>query len=217
MKKFFVILGVVLAITGCGKDIEKKEEVVKVEKNIPSVEKEIITFKREDNKEIITLESSNLFETGILTIGNKKIEMKEAVSGSGTRMIGENEKSELVVLQHTQNNQEFIVDSNVGVVTEAYVNPFNDIVSAKNTVTVQSSMKAYGNEIKIIPNPFQSSFKVKIPENVLVKEMNLFNTNGKLVAQNLSNPYVSAQLSSGVYFLEIKTFDKTYHKKVIKN
>ena len=39
MKKFFVILGVVLAITGCGKDIEKKEEVVKVEKNIPSVEK----------------------------------------------------------------------------------------------------------------------------------------------------------------------------------
>ena len=87
MKKFFVILGVVLAITGCGKDI--------VEKNIPSVEKEIITFKREDNKEIITLESSNLFETGILTIGNKKIEMKEAVSGSGTRMIGENEKIEI--------------------------------------------------------------------------------------------------------------------------
>ena len=84
MKKFFVILGVVLAITGCGKDIEKKEEVVKVEKNIPSVE-----------KEIITLESSNLFETGILTIGNKKIEMKEAVSGSGTRMIGENEKIEI--------------------------------------------------------------------------------------------------------------------------
>ena len=95
MKKFFVILGVVLAITGCGKDVEKKEEVVKVEKNISSAEKEIITFKREDNKEIITLESSNLFETGILTIGNKKIEMKEAVSGSGTRMIGENEKIEI--------------------------------------------------------------------------------------------------------------------------
>ena len=133
------------------------------------------------------------------------------------RLIGENKKSELVVLQHTQNNQEFIVDSSVGVVTEAYVNPFNDIVSAKNTVTVQSSLKAYGNEIKIIPNPFQNTFQVELPENVLVKEMNLFNTNGKLVVQNISNPYTTSQLASGVYFLEIKTFDKTYHKKVIKN
>lgn len=133
------------------------------------------------------------------------------------RLVGENEQNELVVLQHTQNNQEFIVDSNVGVVTEAYANPFNDIVSAQNTVTVKSSMKAYGNEIKIIPNPFQYSFQVEIPENVLVKEMNLYNTNGKLVATNISNPYTSALLASGVYFLEIKTFEETYHKKIIKN
>lgn len=105
MKKFFVILGVVLSITGCGKDIEKKEEVVKVEKNIPSAEKEIITFKREDNKEIITLESSDIFETGILTIGNKKIEMKEAVSGSGTRMVGKNEKVEI----HFKNKEGILV------------------------------------------------------------------------------------------------------------
>lgn len=133
------------------------------------------------------------------------------------RLVGDDEQSELVVLQHTQNNQEFIVDSSVGVITEAHLNPFSDIVSANNTVVVESSMRAYGNEIKIIPNPSQSTFQVAIPENVLVKEMNLYNTNGKLVAQNISNPYASELLASGVYFLEIKTFDKTYHKKVIKN
>lgn len=98
MKKSFIILGMILTIAGCGKEIEKnekKEEKIKIEQNIPANEKELVTFKREDNKEIVTLESSNYFETGILTIGNKKIEMIEAVSGSGVRLVSKNNEIEV--------------------------------------------------------------------------------------------------------------------------
>ena len=95
MKKSFIILGMILVIVGCGKEVEKKEEKIKIEQNIPASEKELVTFKREDNKEIVTLESSNYFETGILTIGNKKIEMIEAVSGSGVRLVSKNNEIEV--------------------------------------------------------------------------------------------------------------------------
>ena len=60
-------------------------------------------------------------------------------------------------------------------------------------------------------------FQVEIPQKMKVDAMNLYNVSGKLIAQNISNPYPSEQLSSGMYVLEIKTAEKTYHKKIIKN
>lgn len=96
MKRFFIILGVVLAIAGCGKDVEKQEAApAVVEKSVPANETVSLTFKREDNQEKLTLESSNFFETATLKIDNKEIELKEAVSGSGTRLVNENEKIEI--------------------------------------------------------------------------------------------------------------------------
>lgn len=133
------------------------------------------------------------------------------------KLTGASGQSEIVVLQHTQNNQEFVVDTNIGVVLEIQIDPFQDIISKNNTVSVKSSMKAYGNEIKIIPNPFQSSFQVVIPENVQVEALNLYDTKGKLIRKNISNPYHAEQLASGMYILAIETPSKTYHKKIIKN
>ena len=133
------------------------------------------------------------------------------------KLTGTSGQSEIVVLQHTQNDQEFVVDTNIGVVLEIQIDPFQDIISKDNTVSVKSSMKAYGCEIKIIPNPFQSSFQVAIPENVQVKTLNLYDTKGKLIGKNISNPYNAEQLASGMYILAIETPSKTYHKKIIKN
>lgn len=133
------------------------------------------------------------------------------------KLTGTSGQAEIVVLQHTQNNQEFVVDTSIGVVLEIQIDPFQNIISKNNTVSVKSSMKAYGNEIKIIPNPFQSSFQVVIPENVQVEALNLFDIKGKLIHKNIGNPYNAEQLASGMYVLAIKTPSKTYHKKIIKN
>ncbi len=133
------------------------------------------------------------------------------------RLTGANGQTENVVLQHTQNNQQFVVDTNVGKVSFIEINPFNDIVCTNNQVTIQETVVPVVEELKVFPNPSQLSFQVQIPENMKVSAMNIYSASGKLVAQNISNPYSSQQLASGMYVLEIKTADKTYHKKVIKN
>ncbi|UUV22651.1 M1 family aminopeptidase [Paenimyroides aestuarii] len=130
---------------------------------------------------------------------------------------GNNGATETVVLQHTQNNQQFIVDTSVGMIELVTINPFNDIVSKDNTVRLTTAENPQPTEIKVYPNPSKTSFEVAIPEDITVLAMNIYSINGKLVAKNISNPYPSEQLASGTYLLEIQTPEKTYHKKIIKN
>lgn len=130
---------------------------------------------------------------------------------------GNNGTTETVVLQHTQNNQQFIVDTGVGMIDLVTFNPFNDIVSKDNTVQLTTAETPQPTEIIVYPNPSKTSFEVAIPEDITVLSMNIYSINGKLVAKNISNPYPSEQLASGTYLLEIQTPEKTYHKKIIKN
>ncbi|WCM40986.1 T9SS type A sorting domain-containing protein [Flavobacterium sp. CBA20B-1] len=130
---------------------------------------------------------------------------------------GNNGATETVVLQHTQNNQQFIVDTGVGMIDLVTFNPFNDIVSKDNTVRLTTAETPQPTEIIVYPNPSKTSFEVAIPEDITVLSMNIYSINGKLVAKNISNPYPSEQLASGTYLLEIQTPEKTYHKKIIKN
>ncbi len=133
------------------------------------------------------------------------------------RLTGTTGQSEVVVLQHTQNNQQFIVDTNVGVVEKVEINPFNDIISKDNTGNLSIATNYTDSKISVYPNPTQTSFFVDVPANVKVQSMNIYSVNGKLVAQNISNPYASTQLANGVYILEIKSAEQTFHKKIIKN
>ncbi len=133
------------------------------------------------------------------------------------RLTGTTGQSEVVILQHTQNNQQFIVDTNVGMIEMVEIDPFNDIISKDNTGNLSNAANYIDTKISVYPNPTQTSFFVDLPKNVTVQSMNIYSVNGKLVAQNISNPYSSAQLANGVYVLEIKSNEKTYHKKIIKN
>src|SRR5690606_6979936 len=69
------------------------------------------------------------------------------------RLTGASGQSETVVLQHTQNNQQFLVDTNVGTVNIVQVNPFQDIISKNNTVEITDTASASVNQIRIFPNP----------------------------------------------------------------
>ncbi len=133
------------------------------------------------------------------------------------RLTGGNGETENVVLQHTQNNQQFVVETNVGKVVAIEVNPLQDIVCKDNQVTVKEAQVPVVEELNVFPNPSQTSFQVQIPESMKVLTMNIFDLKGKLISKNISNPYVSEQLAGGVYILEIQTPEKIYHKKIIKN
>lgn len=103
MKKKIMILGLIIAVSACGKESKVQEEYVKsngeviATQTVPTVNETVIfNFKRADNNEIITLKTSNSFETAILKIGDKIIELEENVSGSGTRMVNKEAKIEII-------------------------------------------------------------------------------------------------------------------------
>lgn len=133
------------------------------------------------------------------------------------KLTGANNQSELVVVQHTQNNQQFIVDTNVGTIQNVQINPFQDIISKNNTVTLGTSKVTLDKEIKVFPNPTKDLFQIEIPEGMGVSSINLYDMKGKLVAGNIHNPYQANQLASGTYILTIETASHIFHKKVVKN
>lgn len=132
------------------------------------------------------------------------------------KLIGGGNQSQIVVLQHTQNHQEFIVDTNIGVVNNIQVNPFQDIISKNNTITLSTNNESIENEVKVIPNPVSSSFEVIIPKNTKIKSLILYDARGKLVDSQVTYKYNTENLASGVYFLAIETGKQTFHKKIIK-
>lgn len=133
------------------------------------------------------------------------------------RLTGASGQSENVVLQHTQNHQQFVVDTSVGTINIIQVNPFQDIISKNNTVEITAAESGSVNQIKVFPNPSKDVFNIEFPKDLLVSEMNLYDVNGKLVARSIQNPYKASALASGTYILAVKTQDRIYHKKLVKN
>lgn len=133
------------------------------------------------------------------------------------RLTGASGQSENVVLQHTQNHQQFVVDTSVGTINIVQVNPFQDIISKNNTVEITAAESGSVNQIRVFPNPSKDVFNIEFPKDLLVSEMNLYDVNGKLVARSISNPYKASALATGTYILAVKTPDRIYHKKLVKN
>lgn len=130
---------------------------------------------------------------------------------------GANDQTEIVVLEHSENHQEFIVDTHIESLEEIIVNPFYDIISKDSTVDIRDGAALQAEGIVVFPNPTNASFQIVVPKEMDVLSMDLYDTKGKLIARNISNPYDVTRLSSGTYVLRIATSDKIHHKKVIKN
>lgn len=130
---------------------------------------------------------------------------------------GSNGETELIVLEHTENNQEFMVDVSLLDVQSIEVDPFADIITKDSKISIQEGVALQSGEIVVFPNPTADAFQVVFPKNMEVLSMDLYDTKGKLIRKNINNPYHSSELSGGVYVLRIETAEQIYHKKVVKN
>lgn len=130
---------------------------------------------------------------------------------------GSNGETELIVLEHTENDQEFMVDVSLLDVQSIEVDPFADIITKDNKVSIQEGVALQSGEIVVFPNPTADTFQVVFPKDMEVLSMDLYDTKGKLIRKNINNPYHSSELSGGVYVLRIETAEQIYHKKVVKN
>ena len=132
------------------------------------------------------------------------------------QLIDENNQTETVVLHHTQNHQEFVLDTQLQKIQTIVIDPFKDIISANNQVTIKEG-EVLVEDFKVFPNPSKNFFQVQIPSSWEVKSISLFDTKGKMIAKNVGNLYQTEHLASGMYILSVETAERTYHKKVIKN
>ena len=123
---------------------------------------------------------------------------------------------EQLVLQHSENNQEFIIDTELQI-KEVLIDPYFDIIGKDHTVSLRKGMAFQEEEAVVFPNPVTDNFQVVLPKDTEILSMKLYDTSGKLIDEKVINPYDASKLSSGVYLLEIKTEEKVYHKRIIKD
>lgn len=129
---------------------------------------------------------------------------------------GLNNDFEQLVLLHSENNQEFVIDTKFQV-KEVLIDPYFDIIGKDHTVNLRKGMAFQKEEVVVFPNPVTDAFQVVFPEGIEALSMKLYDTSGKLIDKSVVNPYDASKLSSGVYFLKVQTDEKVYHKRIIKD
>lgn len=133
------------------------------------------------------------------------------------KFIGPNNQSETVVLNHTQNSQEFIVDLPFEVPTNVVINPDKDIITKNDSYTLgNNSFDKLSNAIQVSPNPVSEVLTIEKQGDFEIQTIDVFSVNGQKVLKNVSNPVEVSQLSSGNYIAVIATDLGTFHKKFIK-
>lgn len=129
---------------------------------------------------------------------------------------GTDNNFEQLVLHHSENNQEFIIDTGL-LVKEVVIDPFYDIIGKNHTVSLHYGDAFKEHEVVLFPNPVTDSFQIVVPGETEILAMNLYDINGKLIDKNIASPYDARNLSTGVYTLMINTTERVYHKRILKN
>lgn len=132
------------------------------------------------------------------------------------RVYGSNGQTFDFVVEHTTNEQEFIVNVPFTIVDFEF-DPNKHIISNFNNTTLGLNTVNLANVIQLIPNPTSADLRVEYPQNISIKNIQVYSNLGQLVLET-QNPLMNVtSLSNGVYFLTITTSEGTFHKKFIKN
>ena len=130
---------------------------------------------------------------------------------------GPNGQSETVVLNHTQNNQEFIVDLPFYAPTNVIINPDKDIITKNSTYTLgNDSFNKISNNIQVSPNPVNDLLTIEKKGDFEIQSIDVFSVNGQKILADVVSPIEVSDLSSGNYIAVIATDFGTFHKKFIK-
>ena len=121
-----------------------------------------------------------------------------------------------VVLEHTSNGQQFIVNVPFAV-TSATFDPEKHLISKNNSTTLGIPSLDWANVIQLIPNPTTNYLSIEIPETMLLEKVVVLNQLGQTIQTGFENKLNVSSLSNGVYYLNMHTSAGTFYKKFIKN
>ena len=120
-----------------------------------------------------------------------------------------------VVLDNTVDGETFIKNVPFAI-TSIDFDPDKHIISRNSNATLGTSAFEMENAITVAQNPASNFVSIQTPSSVNVESVSIYNHLGQLVATKNSANFSITELSTGVLFLEIKTSEGTFHKKMIK-
>lgn len=121
-----------------------------------------------------------------------------------------------VILEHTSNGQQFIVDVPFAV-TDVDFDPKKHIISKNNSATLGLNSVDLAAVIQLYPNPASTELNIKIPDTINVEKAIIFNHLGQQIRETTSSTILVSGLSDGIYYISLMTSEGTFHKKFIKN
>ena len=137
-------------------------------------------------------------------------------AGVPIRLIGIMGESLDLVLDNTENNQQFTETVNF-TVQEVLFDPRTDLISKNNTVSLSIPNYNLG-EIAIYPNPTNNILHIDKPENLEINALKVYNNLGQLLWQSKAVSQIDLSgFDSGVFILQIQTNDKVLNHQFIKN
>ena len=119
-------------------------------------------------------------------------------------------------LVQTANKQEFFVEADFNV-AELKIDPDLWLVSKTSSI-VSHNNEIILDKIGIYPNPFTDNFYLFLPSGQKLISVRLYTTEGLLIKESHGNEknFYWPELSSGVYFLQIKTDSGNFEQKIVK-
>ena len=137
-------------------------------------------------------------------------------AGVPIRLIGIMGESLDLVLDNTENNQQFTETVNF-TVQEVLFDPRTDLISKNNTVSLSIPNYNLG-EIAIYPNPTNNILHIDKPENLEINALKVYNNLGQLLWQSKAVSQIDLSgFDSGVFILQIQTNNKVLNHQFIKN
>lgn len=133
------------------------------------------------------------------------------------RLVGTEGEILDLILHHTINGEIFIKTVNFQV-ADVLINPEYDIIS-KNNKTVLSTDKSFLNmDIVFYPNPVSERLTIKKPDVLSIDEVRIYNALGQLMSTSVGHSTIDVtMLSSGLFFVELRTNMGRINKSLLKN
>lgn len=131
------------------------------------------------------------------------------------RLIGSGGAFLDVVLDNTHNHEVFLVDVPF-VVTDLIFDPEKHLISKNNSTTLGVSDFAFSDAVQLYPNPAEDKLQVFVPDYIQIERLTIINTAGQVIKSQTGLVIDVKSLLEGVYTIQIKTNEGTFHKKFIK-
>ncbi len=131
--------------------------------------------------------------------------------------------TQVLRVDNTSNNQEFIVPTNF-LISSVSFDPEKNIISKGNIITLNPVLGTLANDsfelsnaILLSPNPANDYLKIEMPSNIEFENAQIFNLLGQKILESNANIVSISSLSNGIYSISIKTSEGNISKKFIKN